>query len=134
MAVAMVLMVVAVTSLGYPYDKLASLPTIVAKFDFWKETYAKKYSPVEESAAFKKFLANDAAITAHNIKQLSWMMGHTLFSDLTSEEFQERYSLPPLPESTSTFEMFPLLNKTVQVDSLDWTARGAVTPVKNQGR
>jgi cathepsin L len=114
-------------------DNLASLPTVAAKFNVWKETYAKEYPPGEEAAAFKAFAANDAAITAHNIKQLSWTMGHTLFSDLTSEEFQKRYSLSPLPESTST-SVFPLLNKTVQVDSLDWTARGAVTPVKNQGR
>jgi len=110
--------------------------SLVRSFDAWKFTMGKTYGTAEaERAALAAYESNDRIIHTHNAKNLSYTLGHNEFSDLTWEQFHSMY----------ISELF--LNKprknAVQVhltgigqpldDAVDWVAKGAVTPVKNQG-
>ena len=106
----------------------------------WKAEHGKAYpTAAAEAKAFATYQANDKLITDHNSKGTeSYELGHNEFSDLTSEEFFKNRlgydaSKPrPKPSGTHTYtaaDLAALANTTV-----DWVAKGAVTPVKNQGQ
>jgi len=56
----------------------------------------------------------------------------TPFADLTLEEYSEKY-LSKLGGSTSEFEAREIKSTKAVPTSVNWTAKGAVTPVENQG-
>lgn len=62
------------------------------------------------------------------------------FADLTDEEFQASYTGYNMPgkkistQSQAETNWFKHLNMTVAPGQLDWRTKGAVTPVKHQGR
>ena len=113
-------------------------------FSVYRTTFNKAYlSPASERAARAAFLANDAIIAAHNALNRSYWLGHNRFSDLTLDEFvrvhvghakparpsQERNFDHSLVEASRPISGF---NHMGNASSLDWTTKGAVTPVKNQ--
>ena len=105
------------------------------KFELYKEKYGKTYT--NEAAALAAFTENDKIIQEHNAGDFSWTLGHNEFSDLTWEEFSSKYvggydSNPHL-NRTKDYD-YSLLEKTDLADSVDWVAKGAVTPVKDQGQ
>lgn len=87
----------------------------------------------------------------HHNNQLpkpKFTLGHNEFSDLTQDEFHERFSLGkyspkaipkpsfPLTSDSASTEMARRLmsEKKLQLpDNVNWIALGGVTPVKNQG-
>ena len=82
------------------------------------------------------FAFNDKKIEEHNAKGESWTMGHNAFSTLTSEEFASTY----IGGWRGKQRVNPVATELLSVDaetlpaSVDWTTKGAVTPVKNQGQ
>jgi len=68
-----------------------------------------------------------------NSKGLSYTLGATVHADLTFEEFRARFLGGFVPMSTDNMTKFEAPLGFVMEDSVDWTAKGAVTPVKNQG-
>ena len=119
-------------------------PTTTLTFSTYKSIYNKAYpSPARELAARVAFLANDAIIAAHNSLNRSYWLGHNRFSDLTLDEFVRvhvGHLKPARPVHERNFDhslveasrLMSSPNHTGNVSSLDWTAKGAVTPVKNQ--
>lgn len=116
---------------------LPSELALTSKFESWKRAEGKTYDTVEEEgAALRAFTANDQIIAEHNAKNLSYWLGHNAFSDLTWEEFQQRHMSELYLNRPPKNKMRVHLQGIGQPipDAVDWVAKGAVTPVKNQGR
>jgi len=108
-------------------------------FAAWAATFGKTYNGQEASAREAVYNANVARYEAHNLDQTqTFTMGVNQFSDLTLDEFK---ALPirGLSKPAVVWGEQPMMdehvhNGEVLADSIDWTTRGAVTPVKNQGQ
>jgi len=88
----------------------------------------------EHDKRFEIFKTNMDKIKEHNNGGHSWEMGITQFSDMTPEEFKRYISCGSMKrqQGKSVFDAPRDWNKTA-ASAVDWVAKGAVTPVKNQG-
>jgi C1A family cysteine protease len=88
----------------------------------------------EEAMRFRVFKENAARIASHNNAGHSWTMALNQFADLTADEFSAKYigGFRNAPTHKS-YELSHLRNLDLPA-SVDWTTKGAVTPVKNQGQ
>jgi C1A family cysteine protease len=100
-------------------------------FSKYKENYNKDYSPSEEEHRFMAFMNNIKRIEEHNSQHKSWTKGVNQFTDLTPEEFKAR--LTPMKPRTPIIVSPPLMASVPRDGGCDWRAKGAVTPVKDQG-
>lgn len=111
-------------------------PSYQVQFDDFKKSYDKTYSStIEERQRFEIFKVNMDFITMMNSKNNAFELGVTPFADLTADEFGASHfgiakpdemwgSLPNLGNHTYNGEQLAA--------SVDWTTKGAVTPVKDQ--
>ena len=104
------------------------------KFGLWKNLFSRHYSTAaQEKKAFEAFENNERIINEHNGKDLTFTLGHNDFSDMNWDEFKAAYvsgmdSNPYLRRERNFVDL-----PEATADAVDWTAKGAVTPVKNQG-
>tara|TARA_B110001452_G_C15191986_1_gene413867 strand:+ start:53 stop:1399 length:1347 start_codon:yes stop_codon:yes gene_type:complete len=113
---------------------------LINKFNSWKKTHGKAYETADhEAAALAGFSANEAFINEHNAAGHSYQVGHNEFSDMTFDEFQAKYLASGMglhqnraPKNMDRKHITGYGPKSA--DSVDWTTKGAVTPVKNQGQ
>merc|ERR1719482_2269559 len=67
---------------------LGAPTTSHARFNDWMARQGKTYATVAaETRAFATWSHNDAKITMHNAKSLSYTLNHNEYSDLSSDEF-----------------------------------------------
>jgi len=107
-------------------------------FNQYLEKFNKKYASLEEfENRFQIFRNNLRVIIEHNSNsQYNYTVGINQFSDITSEEFQQRMQLGGFGKNalkTSVCKKF-IPSGTSVTDSLDWRTKNAVTPVKDQGQ
>jgi C1A family cysteine protease len=101
--------------------------------------YSKTYSHDDFFSRFKIFKANVDHINDVNSQELSYKLGINQFTDLTPEEWQATYLTGynhverDYARSQNAPSSNGLLGRTQLAEELDWVAKGAVTPVKNQG-
>jgi hypothetical protein len=114
-----------------------SPPNYQLMFDHFKTKYGKVYNGIdEESVRFGNFKANIGIIRATNARNLTYKLGVNQFADLTQDEFAATYTgLKP----ESLWSDLPRLGTheysgAALASSVDWTTKGVVTPVKNQGQ
>lgn len=104
-------------------------------FNEWASQHGKSYSPTERDYRIGIYYDNLEKINTHNAKNLSWTMGINKFADLTAEEFKARYTgglrIPKKSLRRAATATGPF-NTTANPTSVDWTTKGAVTPIKNQ--
>ncbi|CAH1424443.1 unnamed protein product [Lactuca virosa] len=109
-----------------------------AMYESWLVKHSKFYNTLrEKEKRFQIFKDNLRYIEAHNSGDHSYKLGLNKFSDLTIEEHRLRYSTGAIPKRKSNklkSDRYSPLSADVLPDSVDWRAKGAVAPVKTQGK
>jgi len=115
---------------------LSSELEAAASFKLFQTKYGKSYAAEEAEYRFGVFRDNLQRIEEHNAKNESWWMAVTQFADMTPYEFKAFVKRGAgggyVPKIESERNEVPL--PKASCSSIDWVARGAVTPVKNQGQ
>jgi KDEL-tailed cysteine endopeptidase len=102
-------------------------------FDQWAAHHGKVYQPTERDYRETVYNQNVIKILTHNTGNHSWTMGVNEFTDMTAEEFKARYTGGvKVPKKSLRNAALGPFNTTANPASVDWTTKGAVTPVKNQ--
>jgi len=116
-------------------------------FKAWAQAFDRSYGSIEEeSTKFLVWLDNLHLIAATNSEDLSYKLGLNQFSDLTGDEFRHyvhgddgacfKAEDRGLLSNIGGRDIFIDEADDVQstATSVDWTTKGVVTPVKNQGQ
>jgi len=107
-------------------------------FTAWAALYGKAYNGDEASSREAVYNDNVALMTAHNEDSTqTFTMDVNQFSDLTNDEFRATYASGLKGKSARPHTAYLGEHKyegEELADSLDWSAKGAVTPVKDQGQ
>jgi len=107
---------------------------VASEWEDFKNEYGKFYNGDEEEKRHGIFESNLDFIATENAKENSFTLGVGPFADITTEEFTETYLGYTKPDDDDV----PVLDThewggEELPTSLDWTTKGAVTPVKSQG-
>jgi C1A family cysteine protease len=128
---------VLVLSLALCGSAMGLLRTEKAKaWNLWTRQYGKTYSDIEGFYRYQVFAKNMEMIAAHNAKNAGFTMAANEFADLTPEEFNARFvgGFRSQPRR-GNFNLDLLRTSSVDLpSSVDWSQKGAVTPIKNQGQ
>jgi len=108
-----------------------------ALFETFKRQYSKVYMD-DHDESYRKgvFVANLNKIRAHNeANEHSYTLAMNEFGDLTFEEFHAKYTgFKGVRNQYLRSKNLADLSHVVAADSVDWTTKGAVTAIKNQGQ
>jgi C1A family cysteine protease len=106
-------------------------------FGQYVKLHNKKYATKEEFMLRRAiYAANVARVEEHNAKADTWTMAVNKFSDMLPEEWRAKYTggfLAKYAKPTNVNNALKLKTKALP-SSWDWNAKGAVTPIKNQGQ
>jgi len=132
-------------SAAHPYNPFYAGNALVLSpypsFEDWQLEYGKQYlSATERDYRQSVYDHNVRKIAKHNSQGHSWKMGTNKFADLTKKEFADLY-LDNGGYNNATHNRvknynWTLLSSNVSAlpASVDWSSKGAVTPVKDQGQ
>jgi C1A family cysteine protease len=107
------------------------------QFEDFIKRFERKYPSVYEKEYRRKvFKESLALIEAENAKGKSYKLGVTNFADLTFGEFRSKYltGYKKSASANSSLGVFRAPANFVEVDTVDWVSKGAVTPIKNQAQ
>lgn len=114
--------------------KTSNVPMeVVEAFAQWKVSHKKEYSsPSEMLYRLGVFYKAFITVRDHNNSKAAYKMALNHFADVTEEEFLIKNTGYGFSTRTKSFnfEQAPNANPT----SIDWTTKGAVNAVKNQGQ
>jgi cathepsin L len=99
-------------------------------FTRWVEQHGKTYEHEQFFGHYNTFKANLDFIVEHNSFNRSYTLAMNKFGDLTSEQFKGTYCGYVARERNEE----PVSFNGIPEASIDWIAKGAVTPVKDQGQ
>jgi C1A family cysteine protease len=105
--------------------------SLYPSFAKWSLLNNRFYEPTERDYREAVYLSNIRTIKEHNAGNHGWKMAVNKFADLTAEEFSLSYAsggYVPHYNNTNTMGVASMALPA----SVNWTAQGAVTPVKNQ--
>lgn len=105
----------------------------------YKNQFGKFYNGEEEDMRRAQFNTNSQIIEEHNVKDgETFQMGYNQFTDLNHDEFRVAAGLgyKPSPEMYGALPNLGVHDYAGEelASSVDWTTKGAVTAVKDQGQ
>jgi len=107
------------------------------EFERFIQKWDKKYSVEEKAKRFLIFADNFAFVMAENAKNHKYKLAVNEFADMTADEFGASHFGVSKPEKM--WGDLPYLGQhkysgAALPSSVDWSSKGAVTPIKNQGQ
>jgi C1A family cysteine protease len=102
------------------------------KFESWRREHNYDFQPFEYVERLSMFRSNDKMIKEHNAGDSTYTMGHNQFSHLSNDEWKAMMGFTGVP--TAPFREINDFAGVTAANDIDWTTKGAVTPVKNQGQ
>ena len=120
----------------------AGLASAVASSPTWeeyKQQFGKVYNGDDDETKRQQFMANAQIIEEHNARgDTSFQMGFNYFTDMNQEEYRTAAGLgyKPSPDRMGGLPNLGVHDYSGEelAATVDWTAQGAVTPVKDQGQ
>jgi cathepsin L len=113
----------------------AVLASYESEFVNWMTRYGKSYAPEEFFYKFEVFKKNSDFVAQHNAGNHTWTVELNKFADLTSAEFKNIYlGYKPELRRDRLVTLSELRVGAYPDGSVDWTSKGAVTGVKDQGQ
>jgi cathepsin L len=106
-------------------------------FTNFQERFSKRYNSIQEfESRFQIFRENVRNIVLHNLDGgQNFTMGINQFTDLTPQEFKELYLGGYKLSSVQSFGCSAVSSHGTSVpDSVDWTTKGVVNAVRDQGQ
>eukprot|EP00483_Globobulimina_turgida_P009201 UN09220 len=123
----------------YTLDNIKKIDTS-STFKEWAQAFDRSYESVEvEAHKFLVWLDNLQKIAESNSMNKTYTLGLNQFSDMNGDEFTHYIHGGSEACFTTQHHVVDLFNippdeAVAAPDSVDWTTKGVVTPVKNQGQ
>ncbi|KAF5445364.1 hypothetical protein F2P56_034415 [Juglans regia] len=113
--------------------------SMLERHEQWMARYGRSYEDItEKEMRFQIFKRNVEYIESFNsVGNRPYKLSVNLFADQSNEEFQAShngYKRTSNPSTSSPVTAFRYENVTAVPSSIDWRKKGAVTPIKDQGR
>nr|AXQ06503.1 papain-like cysteine protease [Vriesea carinata] len=112
--------------------------SMLERHEKWMGQYGRAYKDAaEKERRFEIFKSNFEMIQMFNEGNQKFRLGLNQFADLTNDEFRAMHNgFKPKKSgaAVSAAKLFRYENVTAVPASMDWRAKGAVTPVKDQGQ
>jgi cathepsin L len=102
-----------------------------AAFSLFMHQYHKSYDHVEFGRRYNIFKQNLDFVSAHNKANKTFTVEMNKFGDLNLKEFSKLYLGTRITKVPTHFRKTPTFKLPA---SVDWTQKGAVTAIKNQGQ
>ena len=131
------ILLLSLVSLAFSKFFLDNIQADFLEFEEYMHKFTKSYETEQELAHRRQvFLKNLREIREFNARGQSWSLGVNEFSDLTAAEFEDSYLSPVSQDSGSFAETRSAQRSDGNFKlpiSIDWRAKGVVTPVINTG-
>ncbi|XP_048560291.1 senescence-specific cysteine protease SAG39-like [Triticum urartu] len=113
--------------------------SMAAKHENWMAQYGRVYKDTtEKMRRFEVFKANVEFIETFNAQNHKFWLGVNQFADITNDEFRTTNTNKGLKANPmrvlSTGFRYENLSFDALPATMDWRAKGAVTPIKDQGQ
>jgi len=122
---------------------LESGEDLISRWKEWREEHRKSYKHIfENKIRFSIWKENKKYVDSVNAKQLSYKLKLNWFGDISDQEFRKmipsrknlsRPSSPSWQDGDGCLGVFNATHDPSVPESVDWTTKHVVTPVKDQG-